>query len=185
MNAKKIIIIVGIVLALIGSVVGGIWAFNNLRSPEIFEFAPDPGDNPKAQKKGGNKESSESDIKDETQKREDALKLFLEFPYFRLPLIIVPIVRDGHVHAYLHLRIAMKANGREGFRRAKVLLPRLVDGIYSDLYKSFENLWNTRSDPKVSVIKERIFYATEKVLGHKHIETIYIREIIFKRTVMQ
>lgn len=178
-------IIVGLVFVLIGCIFGGFWAFNNLRSPEVFEFAPDPHDDPKAQKKGGGSGASESSIKDETQKREDALKLFLEFPYFRLPMIIVPIVRDGQVHAFLHLRIAMKATGRESFQRAKVLLPRLVDGIYGDLYASFSNLWNMRSDPKVSVIKERIFYATEKVLGQKHIETIYIREIVFKRTAKQ
>lgn len=182
MNTKIIIIIAGLVFVLIGCVFGGFWAYNNLGSPEIFEFSPDPRDNPKAQKKSKGKQSSESDVKDETQKREDALKLFLEFPYFRLPMIIVPIVRDGKVHAFLHLRIAMKATGYESFKRAKVLLPRLVDGIYGDLYASFSNLWNMRSDPKISVIKERIFYATEKVLGNKHIETIYRREFVFKRT---
>jgi hypothetical protein len=182
LSAKKIIIIVGLVFVLIGCIFGGIWAYNNLRSPEVFEFTPDPRDNPKAQKKSKGEQSSESDVKDEAQKREDALKLFLEFPYFRLPMIIVPVVRDGQVHAFLHLRIAMKANGRESFQRAKVLLPRLVDGIYGDLYASFSNLWNMRSDLKVSVVKERIFAATEKVLGHKHIETIYIREFIFKGT---
>lgn len=181
MELKKIISIAAFVLFLIVSIFGGIWAYNNLRSPEIFEFLPDPSEKLKMQKESKSKDASESDIKDEAQKREEALKFFLEFPYFRLPLIIVPVVRDGNVHAFLYLRIAMKAKGHESFKRAKVLLPRLVDGIYTDLYASFSNLWNMRSDPKASVIKERIFAATEKVLGYKHIETIYIREMIFKR----
>lgn len=156
-----------------------------MRSPPIFEFNPDVRENPKAKKQAKKKEASESDLKDEVQKREDALKLFLEFPYFRLPMIIVPVVRDGRVHAFLHLHVAMKATGDKTFKRAKILLPRLVDGIYSDLYASFSNLWNMRSDPKPSVIKERIFAVTEKVLGHKHIDTIYFREFIFKRTATE
>lgn len=182
MSIKKVLIIIGLVYVLVGCIFGGFWAYNNLRSPAIFEFNPDARDNPKAKKKAKKKDASESDLKEEAQKREDALKLFLEFPYFRLPMIIVPVVRDGRVHAFLHLHIAMKATGDKTFKRAKILLPRIVDAIYSDLYVSFSNLWNMRADPKPSVIKERIFSATEKVLGHKHIDTIYIREFIFKRT---
>jgi hypothetical protein len=127
---------------------------------------------------------SESQKAEETQIREEALKLFLEFPYFKLPVIIVPIVRKGRVYAYLHLHIAMKAKGRKSFIKAKVLLPRLIDGIHSDLYKSFENLWDEKSDPKTSVVRERIFYATENVLGKNIIETIYLREMNFIRNTI-
>ena len=185
MDTKKAItislIIVGITLLIAGCVWGGIYYYTHMRSPEIFEFTLDPSENPKVEKRAAGEKLSESDKMEETKKREEYLKAFLEYPYFRLPMIAVPVVRDGRVHAYLHLRIAMRAISHESFKKSKILLPRLVDGIYSDLYKAFENLWNQRYDPTTSVIKERVFAVTEKILGKNHIDTIYLREIVFKR----
>ena len=193
----RLIIIIGLVVLLGGCVVGGLIFFKPQKEPEIFQFPADEYDNPTVAKKGKNKEGpntektdldrekEDEDRKEAAQRREETLKLFLEFPYFRLPLIAVPIVRSGRVCAYLHLRIAMKATGRETFTRSKVLLPRLVDGIYGDLYKSFENLWDQSVDPKTSVIKERIFAVCEKVLGRNHIETVYLREMHFNRTKIE
>jgi len=153
-----------------------------MRSPEIFEYDPDTGDKPKDHKKNKKTELSEADQKEEILKREGALRLFLEYPCFRLPVLMVPVVRDGRVHAFLFLRIAMKATGRVAFKKSRILLPRLVDGIYTDLYKAFGNLWNPRQDPTTSVIKERIFAVAEKILGKDHIETIYLRDMHFTRT---
>jgi hypothetical protein len=89
------------------------------------------------------------------------------------------VVRNGQVHAFIYLRLAMKATGHAGFRKAKVALPRLVDAIYSDLYKAFENLWDARFDPTTSIIKERVFAVTEQILGHNIIKEIYVREMLF------
>ncbi len=174
--------IIASALTIAGCVWGGLYYYKNMRSPEIFEYDPDKGDKLKEPKKGNETGLSEEDQKEEILKRESALRLFLEYPCFRLPVLIVPVIRDGRVHAFLFLRIAMKATGRTAFKKSKILLPRLVDGIYTDLYKAFGNLWNSRQDPATSVIKERIFAVTEKILGKNHIETIYLRDMFFTRT---
>jgi hypothetical protein len=154
----------------------------NFKSPEIFQFKKEVWDdfvtNDDANE---DKELTQDENKEIKKKREESLKLFTNYPYFRLPLISVPVIRDGYVHAHLYIFISMKAIDPKSYTKSRILLPRLIDGIFSDLYKAFENLWDERFDPKPSVIKARIFSVTEKVLGKDQIDTIYLREIIFKR----
>lgn len=172
-------------MTLIGAIGVGLWSYSKSDASQInfesFEFAPDEEDKPQKQGKRGPENASDEDLKIEQEKRKTALLLFLEYPYFRVPLITVPVVRNGQVHAFLYLRLAMKTTSHKSFRKAKTALPILVDGIYSDLYKAFENLWDARFDPTSSTIKGRVFTVTDQILGKKVIKEIYVREMLFIR----
>ncbi len=154
---------------------------NKMRSPEVFEFSNDELEHFSEKNKSEEKDLSPEERSEITNNKDNSIDYFAGFPYLRFPLIAIPVIRGGHVHAHLYIFLAMKAIDEKSYTRSNVLMPRLIDGIYSDLYKAFENLWNERSDPKISIIKERILAVTEKILGKNQIETIYIREIIFKR----
>jgi flagellar basal body-associated protein FliL len=106
---------------------------------------------------------------------------FLEPPFFRLPTFRIPIIRQGKLFAYFHLKIEMEANSHQSFDLAKFLLPRLVDRIFSDLYVAMSNLWSVTVDPTSEAIKERIYRVCEGVLGKGKIKSIYIPQIIIDR----
>ncbi len=174
---KQIIrVFVGGVLVLSALIAGGIYYVNKPAPLEFFEFTGAGIDD----KEGGTDHgTADPDHNDSPTKREEDLKAFVQAPFFNLPLIIVPVIRDGQVVAMLHFHVTMKATGRTSFERCKILLPQLVDGIFSDIYKSFENLWIPHTTPSPAVIKERIFYVTEKILGKGHVEAIFIKKFFF------
>ncbi len=178
LGVKQIILIlVGGVLVFSAVIAGGIYFVNKPAPVEFFEFTEAGVDEKNNAPEHGS--NAEPDHNDSPTKREDDLTTFVRAPFFNLPLIIVPVIRDGKVIATLHFRVTMKATGRTSFERCKILLPQLVDGIFSDIYKSFENLWILHSTPSPAVIKERIFYVTEKILGKGHVESIFLKKFFF------
>lgn len=134
----------------------------------VDEVSEDPGD-------------EAAQLSQKASQREADLQLFLEEPYFRLPVITIPTLRNNKMHGILHLRIIMKSINHAGFQIAKVLIPRLVDAIYSDLYKAFSNLWLTEYDPSPVVIQKRIQKVTSDTLGKGIIDEIYLKEFFFTR----
>ena len=116
------------------------------------------------------------------KKRKDVLQLFLTPPYFKLPVLSIPIIRGGVVAATLHLKLEMKASDRDSFERAKVLIDRLIDAIFTDLYGAFSNLWIQQYDPSPDVLKERVAECTKRVMGEGKVEDIYLKEIYFNRS---
>lgn len=182
MNIKIIISILALIVGLSGAIGAGLWFyFNPINTTPAFEFSADEQDKVRKETKPRGAVTAEADLKEEQAKRQAALLLFLEYPYFRLPMLNIPVIRNGQPHSFIYLRLAMKATNYKAFTKAKILLPRLVDAIYSDLYKAFENLWDARSDPTALVIKERVFAMTDQILGQHVINEIYVREMFFKR----
>ena len=122
------------------------------------------------------------DQKEVAEKRKEELQIFLEPPYFRLPLMSIPVIRGGELIATLHLRLEMKAFDNDSFSRAKVMIYQIIDAIYTDLYGAFSNLWIKRTEPDPNVIRDRIFFCVNKVMGGKHIEAVFLKEFFFTRS---
>lgn len=106
----------------------------------------------------------------------------IEPPFFRLPTIRVAILKDdGKIAGYLHLKLEMEAASLDDFNEAKILLSRLVDGIFADLYSALSNLWVNKEDPKIEVIKERVQRIADKILGKGKIKSVFVRQIFLDR----
>jgi flagellar basal body-associated protein FliL len=117
----------------------------------------------------------------EAHKPSEEQLYFLEPPFFRLPTFRIPIIRQGRLFAYFHLKVEMEANSHQSFNLAKFLLPRLVDKVFTDLYVAMSNLWSVGADPTSEAIKERIYKVCDQILGKGSIKGIYIPQIIIDR----
>ncbi|MCX7337908.1 MAG: hypothetical protein NTX76_01315 [Alphaproteobacteria bacterium] len=103
---------------------------------------------------------------------------FLSPPFFRLPPLIVPIVKQGEVVAYYFVRMEMEASSLAVFSEAKVSLVKLIDGVFADLYAALGTLWQGAGDPDQSVIKERVQRVADQVMGKGKIKSVYIRDAV-------
>lgn len=135
-----------------------------------------------------NAEESESETdeknkkKDKKKFREDENEYAIEPPFFSLPTIRIAILKDdGKIAGYLHLKLEMEAASIDDFNTARILLPRLVNGIFEDLYSALSNLWINKENPKVDVIKERVLKVAEKILGKDKIKSVFVRQIFLDR----
>ncbi|MBA4249563.1 MAG: hypothetical protein C0432_02195 [Candidatus Puniceispirillum sp.] len=123
----------------------------------------------------------DGDKNKKAQKRIDNLKLFLEEPYYRLPVIFVPAIKTNKLKGILNIRVVMKIDQRKAFNIAKNLVPRITDAIFVDLFKAFNLLWYPKYDPNPKIIKKRILKTIQEVLGKGGIDTIIIQEFFFTR----
>ncbi len=187
MQFKTILIFAAIVLMLAGAFMAAIWSSQQTRRGQSFTLDEDGSKGAVAKADLGEDEDgidsaerTELLAQQATQRAAD-LQLFLEEPYFRLPVITVPIIRNEKMMGILHLRIVMKSVDHEGFQLGKVLTPRLVDAIFYDLYSSLANLWLSQRDPTYKALLKRMHAMTTKTLGPKRIEDIYIKELFFTR----
>jgi hypothetical protein len=101
----------------------------------------------------------------------------IEYPFFRLPTLHIPVLKDGKVTAYFHLKVGMEAFSPDTFNEARILQSRLIDGIFSDLYAALSNLWINNEDPKIEVIKERVLRVSNKILGKDKIKSVFARQV--------
>lgn len=106
---------------------------------------------------------------------------FLEPPFFYLPSLKIPILKEGKLVAYLHLKVEMEASSHDFFSFSKIFLPLLVDRIFTDLYISFSSLWFVGVNPQLKVVKGRLFKVGESTLGYGAIRNIYIRQLMIER----
>ncbi len=102
-------------------------------------------------------------------------------PFFRLPTIRVPIVKDAKVTGYLYLKLEMEASSMDNFNEARILLSKLVDGIFTDLYSALSNLWISKENPKAEVIRERVLRVSNNILGKNKIKSVFVRQIFLDR----
>jgi hypothetical protein len=126
--------------------------------------------------------TAEEDIAEKIRIREEYLKLFLEEPYFQLPDVKISIIRKGNIMGILFLRIVMKAKGHTEFQKAKILLPRVLDAVFADLWEAMSTLWVVEVDPSPKLIKGRINKVTNEILGKDIVEEIFLKEYFFNRT---
>lgn len=190
MHFKTILIFATIVLMLAGAFMAAIWSSQQNRRGQSFTLDEEGAKGAAAKNDVGELEDGEGDGSDaeraellaqQASQRAADLQLFLEEPYFRLPVITVPIIRNEKMMGILHLRIVMKSVDHEGFQLGKVLTPRLVDAIFYDLYCSLANLWLPQRDPTYKALLKRMHAMTTKTLGPKRIQDIYIKELFFTR----
>lgn len=155
---------------------------NTTRMGETFVDESHKANIQKVDEREDSSESNgENDANKKAQKRAEGLKLFLEEPYFRLPTISVPAIKSNKLRGFLHIRIVIKVDDKKAFTIAKLLIPRINDAIFVDLFKAFNLLWYPKYDPSPSVIQKRIIKACQKVLGEKGINAVLIQEFFFTR----
>jgi hypothetical protein len=106
---------------------------------------------------------------------------FLEFPYFRMPLIVLPVIQSEELIATIRIQLQFEAKDKEAYDRAKILLPIVADQIYSDLFAVFSSLWIPSIEPKMETIKGYIMKSCEKVLGKDIITQIFIRQFFIDK----
>lgn len=199
MNVKLVITILTISLFLGGGMFMAIWVSQKSRMGESIalddNISGEGGSHRSGEsggsghKKGEDSEEDtgedaadkESQLSQQASQREADLRLFLEEPYFRLPVITIPILRNEKLYGILHLRIVMKSVNHDGFQTAKVLIPRIVDAIFENLYVSFANLWLSHLDPTAEIIQKRLEKTTLETLGAGKVDQIYVKEFFFTR----
>lgn len=106
---------------------------------------------------------------------------FLEFPYFRMPLIVLPVIQSEELIATIRIQLQFEAKDKEAYDRAKILLPIVGDQIYSDLFAVFSSLWIPSIEPKMETIKGYIIKSCEKVLGKGIIVQVFIRQFFIDK----
>lgn len=148
-----------------------------IKKGQVFEDE-DEGQKKKSEEPAGEDEANGKKV---TQREKD-LQLFLKEPFFRLPTIVIPILRDENILGLLHLRIVMESTNHEAFERAKILMPRLVDAIYCDLFGALGTLWLAQYDPSPIAIQGRIKKLAEDIYGPDIILQVSLKDFLFSRT---
>lgn len=101
-------------------------------------------------------------------------------PYFLLPTLNVPVIREGEPAYTITILIELKVIEKLEHQNTKMYIPCLIDGIFMDLYKSFGLLWIPPQLPSSNILKERILAACQKILGKNIIENAYIHKLIIR-----
>jgi hypothetical protein len=159
------------------------WNAKKTRMGETFNLSDTKSSDREDGRRDGSRsgQTEEERLEEIANKREADLSLFLEEPYFRLPILTVPIVREGKIMGLLRSRVVLKVENHENFQMAKIIIPRLIDCIFVDLYASMANLWLAENEPNVKVIEGRIKKCVERVLGEKLKPEVFLKEYYFTR----
>lgn len=179
MNNKKSSLIIFLIFAVLLISMMAYFASNNtVKMGESFI-----DDSQKNKKEDSSDSNNENDAATKAQKRAEDLKLFLEEPYFRLPTISIPAIKSGRLKGVLHIRVVIKVDEKKTFTVAKLLIPRIIDAIFTDLFKAFNLLWHPKYDPNPAVIQRRVMQTCQKVLGKKGLNAVLIQEFFFTRFI--
>lgn len=184
-NTKNIFLIVFLVIFFSSILLFALWYSSQPQKGQSFSLEEKTSTS--SQKNNGDNFDASEEM-DESERlarekaiREEDLKLFLEEPYSKLPIVTVPIIRYQRVFGMIHLRVITKSRNRLGFRLSKILMPRLIDAIFCDLYGAFYNLWIQDSEINPKVIQKRLLTVIQKAIGPEYIEEIYLKEFFFNK----
>jgi len=97
---------------------------------------------------------------------------------FMLPTIQIPVVKQDASSAYVDVQFQFEMNSCKNISNIDQLYPIIVDAVFCDLYEVFFNRWDAREAPGENILKERMFYVLNKVLGQGRIKSVYITDLV-------
>lgn len=124
----------------------------------------------------------EKRIKEYLEKEEK--QYYLEFPFFRIPLLSIPIIQNDALVGTLNIKLEIEAADKSAFDMSRIVLPIIVDRIFCDLYAIFGALWIPSLDPKMESIKTHVKRAIRKIVGSHKIKNVYIRQFYIERKII-
>lgn len=107
---------------------------------------------------------------------------FLKNPFFRLPCLKIPVIKEGKLVANVSIQFDMKAFGKESFFDAKILAPRLVDAIFRDLYGALQDRWFLENKISGETLSKRALEIANRVLNKDSVEMVFIKELFVSQT---
>jgi hypothetical protein len=117
----------------------------------------------------------------EKEKKEPYL---LVYPYSHLPSLTIPIIQNEEVTGMLHLKLAIKSRDMESFVMCEIMIPQIVDRIFSDLFAIFGCLWLPSIEPKAETIKTHIMRSISKIVEKGKVEEVFIQEYYIEKKIL-
>ena len=94
--------------------------------------------------------------------------------------IIVPVIKNGKVMAYLRLTLKLVTKDKVAFQPFIGFLPRLRDAYFSDIFSAMCDQWLPYKDPVPATVLTRLQKITNSVIKTEEI-VVYITNFYFYR----
>ncbi len=95
-------------------------------------------------------------------------------PFVMVPILIIPVVKNNKVHAYLTLSAELKCIDVESYRTVRASTIPIKDAIFSSLYKAMSILWVGPHEPNPAVLEKRIKKIVNKYFKKNTVEDVII-----------
>ncbi len=92
--------------------------------------------------------------------------------------LVIPIFQGDRVAATIQIQLKLEALGADNEERIIKLMPRLSDAFVSDLYSFIPRLLKKEERLDVSILKQRIQMAADKITGQGVVKEVLIQSVI-------
>ena len=138
-----------------------------------------PQDSVEGEKKVKKRKMPSASIPD----REALDDYFIKFPFFRLPIIGVPVIKNNQWISTFFIHLEGEAASREVYDNIRILMPKITDAIFTDLYQNLCVFWFPEQPVSPRNMASRAHDQIEKTLGTKTIKRIFVRDSYMKNNI--
>jgi hypothetical protein len=108
---------------------------------------------------------------------------FIEFPFFRLPVIGVPVIKNNQWISTFFIHLEGEAASREVYDDIRIFMLKITDAIFTDLYQYLCIFWFQEDPVSAKNMVSRAHDQIEKILGTKTIKKIFVRDSYMKNNI--
>ena len=96
--------------------------------------------------------------------------------FFNLPSFVIPVIQNRTLQQVYSVDIILEMASTDNLQHAHKISPKLIDGIFTDLYGMLCIVWSPTVNIHLIDLKGRIFKISNGILGKDFVKSVLIQD---------